>query len=248
MTVRLWLADWRGPSNGSSSACRPAWWLQGGAKLPLQAAKKSFRLPITGPLQSRWRELQRLLGQKTLEAADPQEAACNTPVVQKTAGAAAARPLGRSTVRDEDRGGGDWGLPAPIPDRTGIRERVEETDWPPAVARRKSGGADIKSVIAELPSYGYSAWSTPSSSHRPPPPPRQSLSAGLKPSNHKDGFTRVMKVHACCFRSHAGCARRRHDGRISVDERNRRWCSRMALRSAGDTVRGGCGSPSRSLL
>ena len=34
-----------------------------------------------------------------------------------------------------------------------------------------------------------------------------------------------MKAHGLLLNHHAGGAERRHDGRIAVDERNRRWCS-----------------------
>jgi putative transposase len=34
---------------------------------------------------------------------------------------------------------------------------------------------------------------------------------------------RVMKVHGLLLNRHAGGVERRHDGRIAVDERNRRW-------------------------
>ena len=34
-----------------------------------------------------------------------------------------------------------------------------------------------------------------------------------------------MKVHGLLLDRHAGGVERRHDGRIAVDERNRRWCS-----------------------
>jgi putative transposase len=53
---------------------------------------------------------------------------------------------------------------------------------------------------------------------------RQALAAGSKPPNHKRVY-RVMKVHGLLLDRHAGGAERRHDGRIAVDERNRRWCS-----------------------
>ena len=36
---------------------------------------------------------------------------------------------------------------------------------------------------------------------------------------------RVMKAHGLLLDRHAGGVERRHDGRITVDERNRRWCS-----------------------
>src|SRR6188472_4404457 len=53
---------------------------------------------------------------------------------------------------------------------------------------------------------------------------RQALAAGLKPPNHKRVY-RVMKVHGLLLDRHVGGDERRHDGRIAVDERNRRWCS-----------------------
>jgi putative transposase len=34
-----------------------------------------------------------------------------------------------------------------------------------------------------------------------------------------------MKVHSLLLDCHVGGVKRRHDGRIPVDERNRRWCS-----------------------
>ena len=47
---------------------------------------------------------------------------------------------------------------------------------------------------------------------------------GRKLPNHKRVY-RVMKVHGLLLDRHAGGVERRHDGRIAVDERNRRWCS-----------------------
>ena len=63
------------------------------------------------------------------------------------------------------------------------------------------------------------------------------LSAGLKPPNHKRVY-RVMKVHGLLLDRYAGGVERRHDGRIAVDERNR---------AAGATTASGCGSPSHSI-
>jgi hypothetical protein len=57
-----------------------------------------------------------------------------------------------------------------------------------------------------------------------PPLPDEALAAALKPPNHERVY-RVMKVHGLLLDRHAGGAERRHDGRIAVDERNRRWCS-----------------------
>jgi len=74
----------------------------------------------------------------------------------------------------------------------------------------------IKAVIAELATYGYRRVHAVLK--------RQALAAGLKPPNHKRVY-RVMKVHGLLLDRHAGGVERRHDGRIAVDERNRRWCS-----------------------
>ena len=73
--------------------------------------------------------------------------------------------------------------------------------------------AEIKAVIAELPIYGYRRVHAILK--------RQALAAGLKPPNHKRVY-RVMKVHDLLLDRHAGGVERRHDGRIAVDERNRR--------------------------
>ena len=74
----------------------------------------------------------------------------------------------------------------------------------------------IKAVVAELPTYGYRRVHAVLK--------RQALAAGLKPPNHKRVY-RVMKVHGLLLDRHVGGEERRHDGRIAVDERNRRWCS-----------------------
>jgi putative transposase len=76
--------------------------------------------------------------------------------------------------------------------------------------------AQIKTVIAELPTYGYRRVRAILK--------RQALAVGLKPPNHKR-VHRVMKLHGLLLDRHAGGVKRRHDGRIAVDERNRRWCS-----------------------
>jgi putative transposase len=61
-------------------------------------------------------------------------------------------------------------------------------------------------VIAELPTYGYRRVHAILK--------RRALAMGLKPGNHK----RVYRVAG-------GVERRRHDGRIAVDERSRGSCS-----------------------
>ena len=76
--------------------------------------------------------------------------------------------------------------------------------------------AEIKAVIAELPTYGYRRVHAILK--------RQALAAASKPPNHKRIY-RVMKAHGLLLDRHTGGVERRHDGRIAVDERNRRWCS-----------------------
>ena len=103
----------------------------------------------------------------------------------------------------------------------------------------------IKAVIVELPTYGYRRVHAILK--------RNALAAGLKPANHKRIY-RVMKAHGLLLDRHAGGIERRHDGRIAVDERNRRWCSdgfeigcdngervRVAFAPAGSSA---CRSPS----
>jgi putative transposase len=76
--------------------------------------------------------------------------------------------------------------------------------------------AQIKAVIAELPTYGYRRVHAILK--------RQALAADRKLPNHKRIY-RVMKAHGLLLNRHTGGVERRHDGRIAVDERNRRWCS-----------------------
>ena len=76
--------------------------------------------------------------------------------------------------------------------------------------------AEIRAVIAELPTYGYRRVHAilrrrAEAEERPPP-------------NHKRVW-RVMKVHGLLLARHACGADRRHDGRVTVPERNTRWCS-----------------------
>ena len=76
--------------------------------------------------------------------------------------------------------------------------------------------ATIKAVIAELPTYGYRRVHAILK--------RRELAQGRQPPNHKRVY-RVMKAHGLLLDRHVGGAERRHDGRIAVDEPNRRWCS-----------------------
>ena len=95
--------------------------------------------------------------------------------------------------------------------------------------------AEIKAVIAELPTYGYRRVHAILK--------RQALAAGLKPPNHKRVY-RVMKVHGLLLDRHAGASI--GDMTDAASMRATAADAPMALRSAATTV-SGCGSPSRSI-
>ena len=118
----------------------------------------------------------------------------------------------RRTVRDEDRGGGDRGSSVQ-PDRApaGAAEAADR----PTVPDGDLVSA-IKAVIADLPTYGYRRVHAILK--------RRAMAESRQPPNHKRVY-RVMKVHGLLLDRHCDGAERRHDGRIAVDERNRRWCS-----------------------
>ena len=77
--------------------------------------------------------------------------------------------------------------------------------------------ADIKAVIADMPSYGYGrVWAVLR---------RQAIAEGRQPVNRKRVY-RVMRVHGLLLRQHAGShEERRHDGKVAVAQSNLRWCS-----------------------
>ena len=77
--------------------------------------------------------------------------------------------------------------------------------------------ARIKSIIAEMPTYGYArVWAVLR---------REAREKGLEPVNRKRVY-RVMRAHGLLLRRHCGSVdERRHDGRVAVDQSNLRWCS-----------------------
>jgi len=76
--------------------------------------------------------------------------------------------------------------------------------------------AEIKAVIADLPTYGYRRVHAILR--------RRALAEGRPPPNHKRVY-RVMKEHGLLLQRHAGGSERRHDGRIGVERSDLRWCS-----------------------
>jgi putative transposase len=77
--------------------------------------------------------------------------------------------------------------------------------------------AEIKPIIAELPTYGY---------RRVHALIRRSREQGGKPAVNAKRVYRVMKANQLLLARHSGDhAERRHDGRIAVDHPDTRWCS-----------------------
>ena len=74
----------------------------------------------------------------------------------------------------------------------------------------------IRAVIGDMPTYGY---------RRVLAILRRAARAGGPPAPNHKRLWRVMKAHGLLLQRHAGGEARRHDGRIAVAERNRRWCS-----------------------
>lgn len=76
--------------------------------------------------------------------------------------------------------------------------------------------AAIKLIIADMPTYGYRrVWAVLR---------RNAEAEGRRAPNHKRVY-RVMKANDLLLERHAGGNERCHDGRISVDQSNLRWCS-----------------------
>jgi putative transposase len=76
--------------------------------------------------------------------------------------------------------------------------------------------AEIKTVIAEMPTYGYRRVHAILR--------RRALAERRQPPNHKRVY-RVMKENGLLLQRHAGGNERRHDGKIAVDRSDLRWCS-----------------------
>ncbi len=74
----------------------------------------------------------------------------------------------------------------------------------------------IQAVIGDMPTYGY---------RRVHAILRRAAREGGPPAPNHKRVWRVMRAHGLLLRRHAGGEARRHDGRIAVAERNRRWCS-----------------------
>ncbi|MCG1019121.1 MULTISPECIES: IS3 family transposase [Burkholderiaceae] len=159
------------------------------------------------------RELQRLLGKKTMENEIVREAVEYGRAKKldcALALAAGGRPVKQvCEVLGVARFNVVTKLSRPAQWRDGRR-------W-----RRMDDGAlveKIRLVVAELPSYGYRhVWGVLR---------RECSGAGLAPVNAKRVY-RVMRTHALLMqrRPQPPRVQRRHDGKVAVERSNQRWCS-----------------------
>lgn len=77
--------------------------------------------------------------------------------------------------------------------------------------------ADIRALIADLPTYGY---------RRVHALLRRQAEANGRAAPNPKRVYRVMKLHGLLLQRHSGRGQeRRHDGKIAVATRNTRWCS-----------------------
>ncbi|WP_376771029.1 IS3 family transposase [Microvirga soli] len=162
-------------------------------------------------LQNQIRELQRLLGKKTLEAEILKEA-LEVARAKKAAVALAVVAQGR------------FAMSAVCATLQVARSNIaEQAAGRPAKRRGRPALPDedlvaaIKVIIGNLPTYGYRRVHALLV--------RQAREQGRPAPNHKRVY-RVMKAHDLLLQRHAGGAeQRRHDGRVAVERSNLRWCS-----------------------
>src|SRR5262249_7498268 len=182
----------------------------GGARQPdrgRQRGKRSCRLLIIGLCRTKFANFIGSWARRRWKRRFSKRPS-NTPRGQKTTAAAAVAAEGRfpmktaaevigvsrSILRTVYRYGARSGSVGP---------RYRTTNWCPR-SRRSSPSYRPTAIGGSTPFSSGSRWP-----------------AGLKPLNHKRVY-RVMKVHGLLLDRHVGGDERRHDGRIAVDERNRR--------------------------
>lgn len=164
--------------------------------------------------QQQIRELQRLLGKKTLETEILREAMERVAAPKKLPSRVTSWPgtAGERCGRSFERV-----APAPRLVQAGLPA------WKPRGRRGRPPAPDaallgaIQALIADLPTYGY-----------------RRVHALLRRQAERDGRSapnakrvyRVMKVHGLLLQRHVGGAEtRRHEGKVAVATRNTRWCS-----------------------
>ncbi|WP_245372227.1 MULTISPECIES: IS3 family transposase [Methylobacterium] len=164
--------------------------------------------------QQQIRELQRLLGKKTLETeilreamerCRPQKVALARDLVaggRPVSAVAAALSVSRPHLASSRQASPAW-------KPRGRRGR------PPAPDAALLGA--IQALIADLPTYGY---------RRVHALLRRQAERDGRPAPNAKRVYRVMKVHGLLLQRHAGGAEtRRHKGKVAVAVRNTRWCS-----------------------
>ncbi|WP_246757421.1 IS3 family transposase [Methylobacterium sp. OT2] len=164
--------------------------------------------------QQQIRELQRLLGKKTLETEilreamerrRPQKVALARDLVageRPVSAVAAALSVSRPHLASSRQA-------SPASKPRGRRGR------PPAPDAALLGA--IQALIADLPTYGY---------RRVHALLRRQAERDGRPAPNAKRVYRVMKVHGLLLQRHVGGAEtRRHEGKVAVATRNTRWCS-----------------------
>jgi len=164
-------------------------------------------------LQQQVRELQRLLGKKTLE---------NEILRDVLDVAHPKKRLLRSPLPDRD------GTPMKrVADvigvsRSNLAARVAEAPRKPERRGRRPLPeeellAEIKGMVAEMPTYGY---------RRVHAVIRDIRAAEGRGRVNVKRIYRVMKIHGLLLNRHTGTGEEcRHDGRVAVDRSDTRWCS-----------------------
>ena len=113
-----------------------------------------------------------------------------------------------------------------VADALGIARSNLAVQAAPSRERRRRGRppqpeeallAEIRAIIADLPTYGYRRVHALLRRH-----PEQTGS----PAVNVKRVYRVMKAHGLLLQRHSGTGvERRHDGRVAVDQSDTRWCS-----------------------
>ncbi|NIF51262.1 IS3 family transposase [Burkholderia sp. Ax-1724] len=159
------------------------------------------------------RELQRLLGKKTMENEILREAVEGGEVAKMDC-ALALIAGGRAVKRVCDVLGVA---------RSNVAARLARPDdWQDGRSARQTDDAglveEIRLTVTDLPSYGYRrVWGMLR---------RERERRGIAPVNAKRVY-RVMRVHSLLLQRRPSPPRpqRRHDGKVAVAKRNQRWCS-----------------------
>nr|WP_245364984.1 IS3 family transposase [Methylobacterium sp. PvP109] len=165
--------------------------------------------------QQQIRELQRLLGKKTLETEILREAMERVAAPKKLPFArdlvAGGRPVSAVAAA----------LSVSRPHLASSRQASPA--WKPRGRRGRPPAPDaallgaIQALIADLPTYGY---------RRVHALLRRQAERDGRPAPNAKRVYRVMKVHGLLLQRHAGGAEtRRHKGKVAVAVRNTRWCS-----------------------